>query len=124
MTHPNAQRYLDMMQGDNPDFSAAATWLADDVVWFEAGNPEPFVGRDAVLARLSQFPREEGNTNELETVLADDDNLVVVGQAHFEGAGGPLDYRYVEHYLLSNGVVTERRSYMDAVPADVADFFR
>src|SRR5437899_6415957 len=123
MTHLNAQRYLDMMKGGTPDFSAAATWLADDVQWYEAGRPDPLIGRDAVIARLSQFPMEEGSTNELDAVLADDDSLVVFGRAHFEGPGGPLDYRYAEHYTLVDGVVTERRSFMDAVPDDVAKFF-
>lgn len=123
MPHPNAQRYLDMMAAGPPDPSRAGEWMADDVVWYEAGNPTPFVGPDAVFERIQDAAGAEPIDMQADTVLADDDNVVVVGTARFARGDDSVSYRFVEHYTLVDGKVVERRSYMDAVPADVATFF-
>lgn len=122
MAHPNVERYRQVVGGElDPD--RLVDLLAEDVVWYEAGNPTPFVGRDAVIARLSGFPGDAPPSIEFDALLADDDHLVVVGRAHFEKDEQGLDYRFVEHLTFTDAKVTERRSFMDAVPDDVAAFF-
>lgn len=122
MAHPNVEKYRQIMSGDF-DPAQLAEVIADDVVWYEAGNPTPFTGRDAVVARMSGFPGDAPPAVELDAVLGDDDDLVVVGRAHFVKGEHTLDYRFVEHLTYRDGKVSERRSYMDAVPDDVAAFF-
>jgi ketosteroid isomerase-like protein len=123
MAHPNVERYLEMTKaGLDPE--AVGDWLADDVRWYEAGNPTPWVGKDAVADRVRGITTEvEPVEMQADTVLADDDNLVVVGSARFTRGEDSVSYRFVEHYALVDGKVVERRSYMDATPEDVARFF-
>jgi ketosteroid isomerase-like protein len=122
MAHPNVEKFQNAMSG-GLDPSVLGELLAPNVVWYEAGNPEPFRGREAVLARMEGFPGDAPPVIETDAVLGDDDNLVVVGRAHFVRGTETLDYRYVEFYRLVDGRVAERRSFMDAVPEDVATFF-
>lgn len=56
-------------------------------------------------------------------VLGDDENLLLAGQAQLRRGDGEVSYRFMEHYTMVHGLVAERRSYMDAVPPDVAAFF-
>ncbi len=126
MAHPNVDRYRSMMaQGAAPDEAAMREALSEDVRWHEAGNPHAYVGRDAVLARLGQMMEGTGGSPQVtfKSVLGDDDSLVAVGHASFDQAGQHLEYDFVEYYAMADGKVTERWSFMDAVPGDVAAFF-
>jgi ketosteroid isomerase-like protein len=124
MAHPNAERYLELInkfQGE--DMSELGDLLAPDVVWHEAGNPDALRGRDAVVARMTGMGTGTAPSVDVRTVLADDDNIVCVGHAKFEREGQGVSYDYVEHMAMKDGLVTERWSYMDAVPGDVEAFF-
>jgi hypothetical protein len=57
------------------------------------------------------------------SVQAQDDSLLVAGTALFDRGHRSLGHRFMEHYTLSDGVVTERRSFLDAVPVEVEEFF-
>jgi len=122
MVHPNVENYQRVLSSDL-DPGEAAQLLAEDVRWYEAGNPEPIVGRDAVLARMSSFPGDAPPEIQVDAIFGDDDHLVVAGRAHFRRGEQTLDYRFVEVHTLLDGKVTERRAFMDAVPDDVATFF-
>lgn len=122
MTHPNVENYQKVLTSEL-DPSEAGQLLAEDVRWYEAGNPEPIVGRDAVLARMSAFPGDAPPAIQVDAIFGDDDHLVVVGQAHFRRGELTLDYRFTEFHTLVDGKVIERRAFMDAVPDDVATFF-
>jgi ketosteroid isomerase-like protein len=124
MAHPNAERYQSMFTpGSTPDPEVLRDFLAPDVRWHEAGSTETMVGPDAVVARMAGMG--VGSTAEvsLDAVLADDDHLIVVGHARMHRDDQEVSYRYVEYYTMQDGKVTERWSFMDAVPADVAAFF-
>lgn len=124
MAHPNVERFqsaLNVADGEMPDPDKLRDLLAEDVVWREAGNPEPIRGRDAVLERFSSPP----GTMKIESraVLADDDTVIWEGYATFDAGEQHLEYPFVERYTLRDGKVAERQAYMDAVPEDVAQFF-
>lgn len=119
MTHPNVEMYLKAFGSDSiPDASAVADMVADDVKWHEAGSEDVLQGRDAVVSRMTAIDSVDASID-LRAVLGDDEHLVAVGHADF----GEIEYDYVEYYTLRDGQVTERWSYMDAVPEDVAKFF-
>lgn len=124
MAHPNAERYLELINKFQAgDVSEMADLVAPDVVWHEAGNPEPLRGRDAVVARMTGMGSGTAPSVDVRTVLGDDDNIVCVGHADFERAGQRVSYDYAEHMAIKDGLIAERWSYMDAVPADVQAFF-
>lgn len=124
MAHPNVEKYMSMVEsGTMTDPTALREMLAEDVVWYEAGNPEPIRGRDAVVERMGSFPGDEDPTIEIVAAVSDDDHMLVEGTARFVQGDKSVSYRYVERYTMRDGVVTERRSFMDAVPGDVAAFF-
>ena len=111
-----AERFRSLSEAG--DLTALGEYLADDVRWHEAGNPEVVVGREALMKRMGGMPQDL--TTDLDCVLGDDTNLVAIGTAHFGSGDKALSYRFVDHYVLSDGLVVQRRAYMDAVPAEVA----
>lgn len=123
MAHPYVERYMSMVEAGMGDTDQLRSTLADDVVWYEAGNPEPLRGAGAVVERLGSFPGDEPPGLEIVAAVADDDHMFVEGIARFSAGERGITYRFVERYTMRDGVVTERRSFMDAVPDDVASFF-
>lgn len=124
MAHKNVDLYMramqEMEQGGSGDTLSSV--LADDVVWHEAGNPQPLRGKDAVLQRFSAFT---GGTPQVDikSALADDEHLSVFGHARFQRDGESVEYDYVEEMQIRDGRIVERWSFMDAVPQDVDRFF-
>lgn len=123
--HPNAaafrQAIADMMQGDVDTFRDL---LAVDVVWHEAGNPQPLRGRDAVMEIFGGLITSGLEfEDELQVVLASDEYLAALIQARIRKGGAEIDYRVAEIAHFHEGKITERWAFMDAVPPDVAAFF-
>ena len=124
MAHTNADLYMrvtdEMRQGRT---DAITQVLADDVVWHEAGNPQPIRGKEAVVQR---FTGMEGASPEIQikNTLEDDEHLAVWGHAKFRKDGETCEYDYVEEMTIRDGHIVERWSFMDAVPDDVARFFQ
>lgn len=123
--HPNATAYRraveDLVAGDS---EAMRNLLSPDVVWHEAGNPEPVRGREAVMeifAGLLDGPMEFDD--DVHEVLANDDHVVALLQARITMNGEELQYPVVEVAHLRDGLVTERWAFMDAVPEYVSAFF-
>jgi predicted SnoaL-like aldol condensation-catalyzing enzyme len=115
------RRSLDeLMQGRSDTMSAA---LADDVVWHEAGNPQPMHGKQAVLERFSAMQGAAPDVR-IKSSLEDNDYLSIFGHAKFEQGGQTCEYDYVEELQFSGDKIVERWSFMDAVPDDVDQFFR
>ncbi len=123
-----AQSYADiyrrsleeMMQGRSDTLSSA---LADDVVWHEAGNPQPLRGKQAVLDRFSAMQGAAPDV-QIKSSLADNDYLSIFGHAKFQQGGQTCEYDYVEELQFRGDKIVERWSFMDAVPDDVDQFFR
>lgn len=131
MPHMNAEEFRAALESMNTGTLAAM--LTPDVLWYEAGNPMPYAGREAVIERLTgaSGPRPFGTSwaadlkNEvlLHAVVGDESTLLVSGTAKFERGGRMLGYHFMEHYKLDNGMVSERRSFLEAVPEEVSEFF-
>lgn len=118
-----ADKYVAVMSSGTPDADAFAAMLAEDVRWYEAGNAEATAGKAAVLARLEAMGA--GEAPEVTTVATaeDDTHFFVEGVARWTRGSEELEYRFVERHTIVDGLITERRAYMDAVPADVAAWF-
>ena len=124
--HPNAQTYRSLLQAfQGGDVNAIGRVLAPDVVWHEAGNPQPLQGRDAVVERLGGFASAELDISESQVhdVLASDDHVVAMLQAVLRHGDRRVSYPVVEVAHVRDGLVAERWAMMDAVPDDVAAFF-
>ncbi|MFZ5871617.1 MAG: nuclear transport factor 2 family protein [Actinomycetota bacterium] len=123
MAHPVVERYLSATERwQQGDMSAMADAFTDDVVWHEAGSKEPLRGKQAVLERFNAMGAATSQIT-LHSVVADDEHLAVFGHARFTRDGESIEYDYVEEMDLRDGLVSERWSFMDAVPDDVARFF-
>lgn len=123
--HPNAATFrdalADMMQGN---FDTFGKMLAADVVWHEAGNPQPLRGRDAVMEIFAGLV-DSGLEfeDELREVLANDEHLMALIDGRIRKGDTEIVYPVVEIARLNEGKITERWAFMDAVPPDVAAFF-
>lgn len=124
--HPNAalyRRVFDATRDGNVEQVKSA--LSPEVVWHEAGAPEPLRGREAVLDRFRGMFGAADDLSEVEMhdVMATDDHTVALVQATIRAGGQEVSYPVVEVLHIDDGMVTERWAMMDAVPDDVARFF-
>jgi len=120
--HPNAALYRSVMQrfeeGDTSAFEAA---IADDVVWWQIGSPEPVRGKEAVMLSMQGM---EGVDFELDLhdVLANDEHVVGLVTATVRVGDRALTYRTAEIAHIRDGKVTERWAFSDDTQA-IVDFF-
>lgn len=119
--HPSEQLYRNVMeaaaQGDLEPFAGA---LADDVIWHQIGAPD-LTGKEAVLSSMEDL---EGVDFEVDThdVLANDDHVVGLVEAHVKVGDQEFIYRTAEIVHVENGKVTERWAFSDDTKA-IGDFF-
>lgn len=123
--HPNAaafrRAFADMTHGNFDTFRGL---LAADVVWHEAGNPQPVRGRDSVMKIFAGLMASGLEFEEdLHEVLANDTHLVALIGARIRKSDAEIAYPVAEIAHVHKGEITERWAFMDAVPADVAAFF-
>ena len=124
MAHPNKTVVRQAYDAfDKGDVDMLKGLVAPDVVWHEAGNPEPIQGREALQQRLGMASRLE-NDIDLHAILADDDHVVSLVRARLRKPNGTeVSYPVVEVVHVKDGMISERWSFMDATPEDVQDFF-
>lgn len=123
--HPNAaafrQAISDMLEGDIDRFRDL---LDANVVWHEAGNPQPLQGREAVMEIFEGLMASGLELHDdLQVVLADDEHLVAFISARIRRGDTEIIYPVVEIAHFHEGKMTERWAFMDAAPADVTAFF-
>jgi ketosteroid isomerase-like protein len=108
----------------SPNAEAMGAFLADDVVWHEAGNPETVTGRDAVLQRMSGMMQVGSPELDVHDVLVSDDHAVsLLNVTIRRDDGAEVKYPVVEVAHVENGKITERWAFMDACPEYVTKFF-
>ncbi len=120
--HPNAavvRRMNEAMSGG--DMGAAASFVADDVVWHTIGAAEPIRGKAGLAASMAGFA-EANITYDVHDVLASDDHVIALGTAHATLGGRSLTYRTAEIFHVRDGQVTERWAFSDDTKA-ITDFF-
>jgi ketosteroid isomerase-like protein len=114
--HPNAalirQGYAAFATGD---MAALDALFSDDVVWTITGrNPlaGTYTGKADVFEKfMAGLGKRTGGSLsiEIETMVADDDHVVVFSHHAASHAGRTLDVRNVEVYTLRDGRVAEAR---------------
>ena len=119
--HPNVTRVREMGEAmDRGDYEAAASYLADDIVWHEIGRTEPRRGKAQLVALPGQVDYEiTGRTHD---VVGNDQHVVVLVDAIGKRGGKTLEYRTAEIYHVQDGKVTERWAFSDDTAA-IVDFF-
>jgi len=121
--HPNAalaRQAFESMDGGDP--SGMAGFLADDIVWHEIGGTEPVRGKAALMERMTGGSRDFEITTSLHDVVANDEHIVALVNAHATRGGKTLDYRTTEIMHVKDGKVTERWAFSDDTAA-INEFF-
>lgn len=123
MAHANVEVIRQVYEAAmKKDLEAAGNLLAPGVIWHEAGGHDPIVGRDAVLERLTAGGLEPDI--DVHDIVAGDEHAVSIIRVHVRKPDGDdISYPAVEVAHIADGMVTERWAFMDAVPADVQEFF-
>lgn len=120
--HPNAALYRTVMErfgeGDSSAFEDA---IADDVVWWQIGSPEPLRGKQAVLDSMSGMEGVDFEVD-MHDVLATDDHVVGLVTATVRVGDETFTYRTAEIAHVEEGKVTERWAFSDDTRA-IIDFF-
>ncbi len=94
--------------------------MADDVVWHEIGRAEPRRGKAELRAGMGEI--DYTITAETHDILANDDHVVLLGDAIGTRGGKTLHYRVAEIYHVRNGKITERWAFSDDTAAITAFF--
>jgi ketosteroid isomerase-like protein len=120
--HPNAALYRSVMErfGEG-DTSAFEDSIADDVVWWQIGSPEPVRGKEALLLSMQGMEGVEFEAD-LHDVLANDDHVVGLVTATVRVGGREFTYRTAEIAHIQDGKVTERWAFSDDTQA-ITEFF-
>jgi ketosteroid isomerase-like protein len=120
--HPNAATYRKAAEAMNAgQFEGLADGLADDVVWWMIGVPEPVRGKEALMAMMSG-PSDFEIKVDLHDVVANDDHLVALVQATATRGARTLTYRTAEIHHIKDGKLTERWAFSDDTEA-IKEFF-
>jgi ketosteroid isomerase-like protein len=124
MEHRNADLYRRVIAAfQSGDIVAVQDALAPSVRWHEAGRPEA-MGREAVLQQLSGAVKRIDGIVAVHAVLADDEHVIgLINVSLRKPDGTEIAYPAIEVMHMSDGLITERWSFMDSCPPDVSAFF-
>jgi ketosteroid isomerase-like protein len=121
--HPNVtliRGALDEFGGG--DMSALADVIADDVVWYEIGNPEPVRGKAALAARMTGGGVDFEITATTHDVVGNDEHVIALVNATATRGDRILHYRTAEIFHVRDGKVVERWAFSDDTAAITAFF--
>lgn len=119
--HPNAARFREVMDAFNAgDRDALADALADDVVWHMIGGGT-LHGKEAVAESMSGLADVDLDA-ELHDVVANDEHLVGLVEAHVKAGDKEITYRTAEIAHVEDGKITERWAFSDDTQR-IIDFF-
>lgn len=119
--HPNVAIFRQAMEAFNAGDSAGfVDSLAADVVWHQIDGGT-LDGRDAVMASMSGFA-DIDFTGEVHDVVANDDHLIGLINAHVKVGDQEISYRTAEIMHMSDGKITERWAFSDD-PQAIVEFF-
>jgi ketosteroid isomerase-like protein len=120
--HPNATKAREAMDSFNRgDIQAFADYLADDVVWHQIGA-ETLNGKEALAAQMPGGEVDWEITADVHDVVANDDHVIALVDAHATRGDKKLDYRTAEIMHVRDGKVTERWAFSDDTKR-IIDFF-
>ena len=120
--HPNAALYrLGMQRFGEGDMAGFADLIADDVVWWQIGVPEPVRGKEALLQAMQGLEGVDFEVD-LHDVLATDDHVIGLVTATVRAGDQSFTYRTAEIAHVEDGKLTERWAFSDDTQA-IIDFF-
>lgn len=124
-THPNAELGRRLMDAFNDvDVATIDSLMADDIVWHQIGG-QTIHGKEALREQMMSMMAqggEDGITGKLHDVVASDDHIIALVDAHASMGGKTLDYRTAEIYHVKDGKMTERWAFSDDTAAITAFF--
>jgi ketosteroid isomerase-like protein len=121
--HPNVtlvRAALDKLGGG--DMSALADVIADDVVWYEIGNPEPVRGKAALAARMTGGGVDFEITATTHDVVGNDEHVIALVNATATRGDRTFHYRTAEIFHVRAGRIVERWAFSDDTAAITAFF--
>jgi ketosteroid isomerase-like protein len=119
--HPNVQVVREFGEAlDRRDFEAAASYLADDIVWHEIGRGEPRRGKAELTQAIGEVDYEI--TGEEHDIIGNDEHVVALVNATGTRGERTLHYRTAEIYHIKDGKITERWAFSDDTAA-ITEFF-
>ena len=124
MEHPNAELYRRLTAAfQSGDIETVKGALAPGLRWHEAGNAE-VMGREAVLQQMSGAVKRIDGYVAVHDVLANDEHVIaLINVALRKPDGSEIHYPAIEVAHMSDGLITERWSFMDSCPPEVNAFF-
>lgn len=124
-THPNAELGRRLMDAFNDvDVATIDSLMADDIVWHQIGG-QTINGKEALREQMMSMMAQEGEdgiTGKLHDVVANDEHIIALVDAHASMGGKTLDYRTAEIYHVKDGKMTERWAFSDDTAA-INSFF-
>ena len=119
--HPNVTVAREMGEAmSRGDLEAAASYLADDVIWHEIGRAEPRRGKAELAGSMGEVDYEI--TGQLHDIVGNDEHVVALIDATGTRGGRTLDYRVAEIYHVRDGKIIERWAFSDDTAA-ITQFF-
>jgi ketosteroid isomerase-like protein len=111
--HPNAAKAREALDKFNSgDIQAFADYLADDVVWHQIGA-ETLHGKQELAASMPGGEVDWDITADLHDVVANNEHVIALVDAHATRGDKKLDYRTAEIMHVRDGKVTERWAFSD-----------
>lgn len=124
-THPNAELGRRLMDAFNEvDVATIDSLMSDDIVWHQIGGAT-IKGKDALREQMTSMMAaggEDGITATVHDIVANDEHLIALVDAHATLGGNALDYRTAEIMHVSDGKITERWAFSDDTAA-ITQFF-
>jgi ketosteroid isomerase-like protein len=121
--HPNATRARQALEAFNRgDIQGFADLIADDVVWHQIGA-ETLHGKQEMAAAMPGGDVDWQITADVHDVLANDEHVVALVEAHATRDGRTLDYRTAEIMNMRDGKVIERWAFSDDTQR-IIEFFK
>jgi len=104
------------------DMQAMLDLIADDVEWYEIGRSEPTRGKQALAERFMGGTRDWEISTKLHDIVANDEHVIALVEAHATRGGKTLDYRTAEITHVRDGKITARWAFSDDTAA-INEFF-
>lgn len=111
--HPNAEIYRRAFEAFlAQDEEAIRELIAEDVVWWEIGSPEPLHGLSTVMQSMAGLEDVSFDVD-VHDVTASDDHVVGMVTATVGVGGDEFTYRTAEIAHVKDGQITERWAFSD-----------
>jgi ketosteroid isomerase-like protein len=121
--HPNAAIMRAATESVSAgDMQAMLDLIADDVEWYEIGRSEPTRGKQALAERFMGGTRDWEISTKLHDIVANDEHVIALVEAHATRGGKTLDYRTAEITHVRDGKITARWAFSDDTAA-IIEFF-